>query len=336
MPKYDAFGREIGEDTLAAWREQEARAARPEEDDASPFGDAEAIVAPAHDDASPFGDAEPTVAPAHDAPPPVTDGDPVVTVGDGGERTLTFGDATVTIGEPIVIDARPSGTRDAPPAVASAAPGDAGPAPEPERVIHVQMPRGRRRRPRVVSRLILLLVVIGLGGTLAVNAGREIEDAIRDVPGLAPVAPDGAPDPVGLQAGSLIRPAELRRALAELRDRGLGRVQTLRLAPERIDAAFLSRSGVLESAQLAHDGGFQEFASTPGLGHLETISWGRLNPAAPARLVRQAARRLNRSANQINYLVPSLIDGKVIWGAYFKGGQIFQGDARGRLFRRVS
>jgi hypothetical protein len=26
----------------------------------------------------------------------------------------------------------------------------------------------------------------------------------------------------------------------------------------------------------------------------------------------------------------------VIWGAYFKGGQIFQGDGRGRPFRRVN
>jgi hypothetical protein len=167
--------------------------------------------------------------------------------------------------------------------------------------------------------------------------GREIEDAIEDVPGLGPVSPDAeAPDPVGLQAGSLIRPGELRRALAELRGRRLGRVQTLRLAPERIDAALLSSRGRLQSLQLRHDGGFQEFSSTPGLGHLEAIPWGRLDPAAPARLVRQAARRLNRPVNRIDYLVPSLIDGKVIWGAYFKGGQIFQGDARGRLFRRVS
>ena len=142
--------------------------------------------------------------------------------------------------------------------------------------------------------------------------------------------------PVGLQAGSLIRPGEFRRALAQLRSRQLGRTQTMRLAPERIDAAFVSSRGVLQSVQLRHDGGFQEFSSTPNLGHLETIPWARLNPAAPARLVRQAARRLNRPVSGIDYLVPSLIDGKVIWGAYFKGGQIFQGDARGRLFRRIS
>jgi hypothetical protein len=283
MPKYDAFGREIGEDTLASWREQETPVAQPAEEER----------------------AEP-------------------------EPAVTADEATVTIGEPIVIQAEP--VRPPPDAA-----GDAPPAaaPDPERVIRVQMPRSGRRRPRVVSRLILLLVVLGIAGTFAVNVGREIEDAIDDVPGFTPPAPEAAP-PVGLQAGSLIRPGELRRALAELRSKQLGRVQSLRLAPERIDAALLSQDGALKSVQLRHDGDFQEFSSTPGLGHLEAIPWSRLNPAAPARLVRQAARRMNEPADQINYLVPSLIGGKVIWGAYFKGGQIFQGDARGRLFRRVS
>jgi hypothetical protein len=155
------------------------------------------------------------------------------------------------------------------------------------------------------------------------------------VPGLVPPAPEAAA-PVGLQAGSLIRPNELRRALAQLRGRKIGRIETMRLASERIDAALISSGGRMRSVQLRHDGAFQEFASTPGLGHFETIPWARLDPAAPARLVRQAARRLNRPVDRIDYLVPSLIQGRVIWGAYFKGGQIFQGDARGRLFRRVS
>jgi hypothetical protein len=281
MPKYDAFGREIGEDTLAPWRQQEGSVERPPEEGRD------------------------------------EEESPVVTVGD----------ATVTIGEPIVIQAGPA-IDDSPPAEAP---------PAAERVIRLRMPTGRpaRRRPRVVSRLILLLVVIGLGATLAINAGREIEDAIRDVPGLVPPAPEAAA-PVGLQAGSLIRPNEFRRALAQLRGRKIGRVETMRLAPERIDAALISSGGRLRSVQLRHDGAFQEFASTPGLGHLETIPWTRLDPAAPARLVRQAARRLNRPVDRIDYLVPSLIQGRLIWGAYFKGGQIFQGDARGRLFRRVS
>ena len=40
--------------------------------------------------------------------------------------------------------------------------------------------------------------------------------------------------------------------------------------------------------------------------------------------------------DQINYLVPSLSDGKVVWGAYFKTGAIFIADARGRIVRRIS
>ena len=38
----------------------------------------------------------------------------------------------------------------------------------------------------------------------------------------------------------------------------------------------------------------------------------------------------------LGYLVPSLFDGKITWGAYFKGDQIVQGDARGKVTRRIS
>ena len=196
------------------------------------------------------------------------------------------------------------------------------------------MPPARRRRPRVVSRLIVLLVVLGLGASLVANAGREIEDAIRDVPGVE--AEPAGPPPAGLQSGSLVRPGELRRALARLRAEDLGRAYTLRLEPERIDAQLVTPRGVMTSVQLRHDGGFDEFARSRGGGHLDTIPWNRLDPDAPARLARRAAARLGRPVTRLNYLVASLFDGRVIWGAYFKGGQIFQGDERGRLFRRIS
>ena len=51
---------------------------------------------------------------------------------------------------------------------------------------------------------------------------------------------------------------------------------------------------------------------------------------------RAAAKRLGSPVEKINYLVPSLSDGKVVWGAYFKTGAIFLADARGRITRRIS
>jgi len=48
--------------------------------------------------------------------------------------------------------------------------------------------------------------------------------------------------------------------------------------------------------------------------------------------IRAAAKRIGKPVSRINYLVASA-DG---WNAYFKGGQYFQGDKRGRIVRRIS
>ena len=273
MPKFDAFGREIGEDPLAAWRAEEAA-----QREAVPAEEPTARVAVPAD--------EPVVAAAPAEPP------------------------------------RPA----APPE---------RPRESPQPVVRIEMP-GQRRRPRVVSRLVLLLVVLGLGASLVANAGRELEDAIPDaIRGVPPVEAEGPP-PTGLQSGSLVRPAELRRAFAKLRETNLGRAYTLRLAPERIDAQLINSGGVMSSVQLRHDGSLDEFTRSAGSGHLATIPWAELNAAAPARLARRAAARLRQPVTRLNYLVATLFDGRVIWGAYFKGGEIFQGNRRGRLTRRVS
>ena len=180
------------------------------------------------------------------------------------------------------------------------------------------------------------MVVAGVN--LLAAAGSRVKDAVDDLPSLSvpkPAAP--VADPVGLEAGSMIRPGNLRKALAELRRRDLGKLESLRLAPERIDATLLSPRGTLISVQLRHDGQFRQFSeSGPGFGGATTIPFGRLDPRAPQRLVRAAAERLGRSPDQIDYLVPSISEGKVYWGAYFKNGATFLGDARGRVIRRIS
>jgi hypothetical protein len=258
MPEYDAFGREIGEDSLAGWRT-----------------------------------AEPAASPAPPADPPAPAAQPPV---------------------------------EAPPVAA---------APRPEARAR---PRPRtRRRPRVVSRLIVLLVVVVAGANLVAGASHKVKDAVDDLPTLSPpsaVTPKAAP--AGLQPGSLIRAGELRRALAELRRRDIGRLQTLRLAPERIDAALLTRRSTLVSVQLRSDGEFQRFSeSGGGFRHLDTMPYARLDPTAPQRLVRAAAERLHRPVSAIDYVVPSITDGKITWGAYFKGGAIFLANAHGTITRRI-
>jgi hypothetical protein len=252
MPEYDAFGREIGEDSLAGWRTSEPATARP----------------------APPREEQPAVAVPRPAAP-----------------------------------ARPS-------------------PPSPIR------PR-RRARPRVVSRLILLLVVVVIGANLIGGAVTKVHDAVD---GLTPASPTpSGPPPAGLQPGSLIRAAELRTALRDLQNRNLGRLQTLRLAPVRIDATFLTPRTTIASVQLRHDGSFQRFGeSGRGFGGIDAVAFSRLDPAAPQRLVRAAAERLHKPPARIDYLVPSISEGKLIWGAYFKGGAIFLADAKGRITSRIS
>jgi hypothetical protein len=272
VPEYDAFGREIGEDTLSDWRTSPAPA-------------------------------PPTLRRGVPEPPPVASAPP-------HEEPPQLERLDIPAAPPL-------GISSAPPATAR---------------------RARRRRPRVVSRLIILLVVLVVGGNVLVAAVTKVQDVVDGIPDFqAPGVTSPKPAPVGLQPGSLIRPAALAKALNELARRDLGRLQTLRLAPEGIIATLVTRRTTLVTVQLGHDGKFQRFGeSGGGYGHLDTIPYAQLNPRAPQRLVRAAAAKLNRPVTQIDYLVPSISSGQVMWGAYFKGGAIFFGDARGHLARRIS
>jgi len=289
VPEYDAFGREIGEDTLAGWRS--GASSQPE---ALPQPDP-VPAAPVPEPATPTPAPGPAVATAGGA----ATADPVATA---TAQDTTMADALRT---PI----RPS----------------------------MSLPR-RRRRSGV--RWILALVVLFVAVRFVIGVTGEIRDAVRDIdlPAVTVPTPD-APEvaPTGLGAGSLLRPAAFERAIADLRERGIGRIQTLRLAPERIDVSLLTRRGTLVSAQIRAGGELRRFAeSGAGFGALETISYARLDADAPRRLVRAAAGRLGRPVTRIDYLVATYTSGELSWGAYFKGGAIFLGDARGRITRRVS
>ena len=292
MPKYDAFGREIGEDTLSDWRGG----------DSAPAESAADVAARAAAAGPPFvpQSPPPPVAPAPAepsftaAPPPSPP--PVTTMRSGGGH-----------------------------------PGYSVPS----------LPRRRRRtRPRVVAWLIVVAAFV-IGGNVVGSLDSPDSIVDRLVPEVTAIpfpgaegvdGPDEAAPPVGLGQGSMIRPGPLRKALAELKGKQLGRAYILRLAPERIDAQML-KSGRMHSVQLTFDGGFREFSVTGGgFSHLDAYALASLDPTAPQRLVRAAAKRIGKPVSRINYLVASAGG----WNAYFKGGQYFQGDKRGRIVRRIS
>jgi len=285
VPEYDAFGREIGEDTLAGWR----------------AGSSGLPTSPAPEPADP-----PRQAPAPEPAAAVTAGDPLGTAAAG---------ATPVAAE------------------ASAAPVSAAPA-------RVRFQRPPRRRPRIRFRWIALLIAGWVGLTVFSRVADKVDEAARSIkiPTIAVPTPEPqAKAPTGLGPRSLLRPAAFERALAQLRSREIGRIQNLRVAPERIDASLLTPRGTLVNVQLRPGGEFQRFSeSGSGFGGIDTIPFGRIDPAVPQRLVRAAAERLGRPVSRIDYLVPSKTSGEITWGAYFKGGAIFLANERGKITRRIS
>ena len=137
------------------------------------------------------------------------------------------------------------------------------------------MVRVRGRRPRRFAALIVVLaIVVIVAGSAAslirigTDAVDDLEGAIRDaVPTAVP------PAPVGVQSGSLLRPAELKAALAKL---PAGEIELLRVAPERIDAQVVV-DGQMHIVQVRSDGGVSN-VTTPATGRGEAV---KVNSAAP-------------------------------------------------------
>ena len=202
---------------------------------------------------------------------------------------------------------------------------------------------GRSRRGRRIVLFVLLVVValfvipLLIAGFAIVNtvgdATRQIDGAIKVV---RPELPAAAP--TGLAGASLVRPERFGPAVRRVQAKGYGRLTSLRLAPERINAQFLTKDGALLSVQLGSDGKLQSSGkSGSGFGSVETIPYSRINVAAPEKLTRSAAERLGKSPKQLDYMV--LTRGgprEQLWAVFFKGGGNIQGFPDGRVWRRVS
>ena len=198
-------------------------------------------------------------------------------------------------------------------------------APRPEFV----RPR-RRRRGGVVLLLVLAIVVVAAVPAVVGVIATDVRDQVE---GVLPNAVRAVPPPVGLERDSMIRRDNFAAALDTLRQADLGRPALLRVAPERVDATLVDGRR-MRQVQVRFDGDLQRFSTTETGATPEATTFGRIDPRAPARLVREGARRLGIPTRQIDYLVFSTGTG-LPWGAYFTAGGIVQGDARGRLRRTL-
>jgi hypothetical protein len=196
----------------------------------------------------------------------------------------------------------------------------------------------------VVFVIVIAAAVLGLSsdggdsGTPVQERSSEPADVrpspLAQVP--AEAVPENAPVPVGLGSRSLLVRRNLAPALKRLRTSGLGRLRTLRIAPERIDVQLLTRGGRLRSVQLRYDGELRKFGSSgPGFGSLPTLSFAQIDAAAPARLARGAAGRMKKPVSQVDYVVRIDTTPQTAWSVVMRSGGQFVGDGRGHITRRI-
>jgi hypothetical protein len=250
----------------------------------------------------------------------------------------------LTSGDPLAAGDPPTSDD---PLTSSEAMGASKPAPAP-----APAPLRRQRRLLGLGGCIGLLVFLApflIGGwfvyrafdnavTPTVDVIKDMREAVREQAKTAAdgsrSATNGSP-PRGLQRGSLLRPAAVDALLRKVRANPGGKLLLLRLAPERADLQLSRAGGGMSILQLRYDGGRSLVRTSSGGSASESIMFSKIDRDAPSRLVRSAARRLGRKTSSIDYLVLiNILDGPR-WSAYFKGGAAFQGDAHGKIVRRI-
>jgi hypothetical protein len=199
-------------------------------------------------------------------------------------------------------------------------------------------------RRRSSGRGCLVVVVILVAVFSALAAIGAIVDSVDVKSGSTsggtttaiPEAVKPKPAPKGLGPGSLVRQDSFAAALKQIRTQGGGRLTNLRVAPERIDAQLLTAAGRLRSVQVTPGGKLERFGPDSGAGFDQstTIPFARINTAAPQRLARAGAERIGVKVATLQYLVPTTFNGSVAWAAYFTRGRYVIGDASGRFKRK--
>ena len=130
-----------------------------------------------------------------------------------------------------------------------------------------------------------------------------------------------------VEGGSLLRASAFAAALKGL---PAGDVEMLRLTPGELDAQVIV-DGRRHSVRVSASG---RVLDVPAPGGARTTPV-RVDPRAPARIIRTAARRADRRPSDVNYLVLMRLGGRPQWQLFFKDGLHFSASAGGRSVRRV-
>jgi hypothetical protein len=204
-------------------------------------------------------------------------------------------------------------------------------------------PVARIRRRSGVGCLVALIALTAFAAVpivALVGVVRSVEDTFDsprfDPPSVpAPVVPEPpAEPPTGISGRSMVARGNFGKALARLD--GMGRVTSIRLSPDRVDAQFVKGSRQ-RSAEVGFEGELSRGPATAGGSGVATIALSQIDRAAPSRLVRGSAARFGVREKGIDYLVLMPWPGEGHrWVAYFKNGTYVQGDRNGKVVRRIS
>jgi len=208
--------------------------------------------------------------------------------------------------------------------------------------------RGRSGMSVVVA-LIIAAVIIGVPVLLIAkssnDASNDIKNAFNSPSSPTPsstTSSNGAPTPqapstppTGLATGSMMLPAALSKYIKDDLP-GNGKLVMLRVAPENLQAETRTASGGTHHIYLDYAGTNQvvKLGNTGGFGTQKTIPLSKIDPQAPARMIKHVPRH----TKSINYLVLDYdFNGKLQWLAYYKNSNHFySADAHGRHVHQVS
>ena len=201
----------------------------------------------------------------------------------------------------------------------------ARPAPRPAPAPARPRRRGRRRGPRVMTR-VLFLGIVAASILFALRSGTtwigDIEDAIRGRAG-------SVTRTVPVEGGSLL--GGTKAFAAALKGLPAGDIEMLRLTPGELDAQVIV-DGRRHSVRVSARGRVLD-VPTPGGARTTPV---RVDPRAPARIIRTASRRAGRPPATVSYLVLMRLGGRPQWQLFFKDGLHYSASTSGRSVRRVA
>jgi hypothetical protein len=181
--------------------------------------------------------------------------------------------------------------------------------------------------------IVAVLGIIGSAGDVIDAVTEGIDTGTLDLPD-APV-PDPPVPPTGLVGRSMIAKGNVADGLRRLQQAGFTKVVRVAIWPDRLDAEAV-KAGKARHVVIHAEGGFSRGDPGPANAALGTVPIAALDPAAPTRLVRNSVKRYRVREKGIDHVIAGRgFDGGERWIAYFKNGIYVEGDARGRVIRRI-